>query len=492
MQLTRTILFIIVLLFFFARQAFGQTELHYLDSGIKEDFIPYNEKFTLTGSTELPEGEAQIVTLEINSTSTDEKQSGTWIALPQKDKQANNTSPQFEFLLNPLTGWKCGYTFILKFYIPKSDVYLNSLSQEIVAVAKKKIIENWNSKDMGVNLLAKYLDEAVKNISLKYNNGKIFYFNDNQNLKEGLPTINFPQETKRKIFVLIAEIKSIDKVSINSSIDSLNQQIRNLKDSLVVLYDSLKNFISENKNTSLTKEDILKLSILAGSNSDVIDDNFYKKFNDVITSDKFAESQKTTLEELLFFLTDIKRYREKLIEADAFPKELDKITFEIPAIYQLTNTKIVSIHPWTTPTNLSNWLIGTNYGYGATALSTKGKPDFFSFVGLKFYFGPVNYDWIDPYPTSGSRLAITLSAVFLSDITYLGQKQDDLFGTIKPMIGISYDIQPKIVLNFGLLFFRQPNINPLATNTEPAKISPYFGISFDIDVLNRLKNLIKP
>lgn len=138
--------------------------------------------------------------------------------------------------------------------------------------------------------------------------------------------------------------------------------------------------------------------------------------------------------------------------------------------------------------------IGTIVGAGGARLGgASADLNVFMYAGAKFYFGPVDPDLPRNrmYATDLSHWALTVGGV-IGTLTYKSQQQADLFAGLKPMVGISYEPHPMLVFNLGAIFFRQPSINPLATNiTSKQRVGAYLGLNFDIDLVNRIREGLK-
>lgn len=121
-----------------------------------------------------------------------------------------------------------------------------------------------------------------------------------------------------------------------------------------------------------------------------------------------------------------------------------------------------------------------------------GDRDGVMVAALRFYLAPVDRSLPVPWSSRRARAAIDIGALFQSDLTYRGQEQNDLFNSISPTVGLSYDLTRYLSVTGGMLFYRQPSTNPLATDAGRVRTSLFLGVGTDFDALNQLNGLLNP
>jgi hypothetical protein len=150
---------------------------------------------------------------------------------------------------------------------------------------------------------------------------------------------------------------------------------------------------------------------------------------------------------------------------------------------------------WGGETEVRTLRIGTGVGGGNALMSPFSEhrdSDTFLFVALRYYLGPVDRSLARPWSSNWARWSIDVGALFQSTLRYEGQKLTHALGGLTPVLGVSWDVDRYLALSAGVVFFRQPSVNPAnnAAREEP-NAAPYIGLSVDFDALNTLRNLIK-
>jgi hypothetical protein len=140
--------------------------------------------------------------------------------------------------------------------------------------------------------------------------------------------------------------------------------------------------------------------------------------------------------------------------------------------------------------------IGTAYGFGAAFLSPfrNRSADAFALVGLKLYRWAVDKSLPDPYfGRPNARYSLVFGFLSNSSLRYRGQAQEKLAGDLMPILGIADDLKNDVTFQLGIIGFRQPSTNPVASltnsNSKP-RIAPYVSLGIDFDAANRLKSLL--
>ncbi|NUQ19483.1 MAG: hypothetical protein HOQ09_00830 [Gemmatimonadaceae bacterium] len=156
-------------------------------------------------------------------------------------------------------------------------------------------------------------------------------------------------------------------------------------------------------------------------------------------------------------------------------------------------TATLDVVPWDVETELRKVQIGTAYGGGFAKLDIghDASDDGFAFLMLKFYAAAVDKSLPNPWSSERAHWAFDLGAVSKSVVRYRGQTQDDAIAGLKPLVGLSYDVQRRIAAHGGLIFFRQPSVNPLAaSDRKRLRAAPFLGLGFDFDALNELVTML--
>lgn len=450
------------------------TTIDYYQGNIKQDYLPYNKKFILQGSTKLPEGDAKVITLSVTK-------GGLSVLNNQWRASQTGDNSNFQIWIDPLAELGRQYKFDLTFYVSVGTETMLKAVQNIIASVKERLEVDLKHGSIGLNNVNVYLSQSVENFNKSSN--PFFYVGDGGKIQQGLPTADVTAYLDERIF------------SISLIRDTLELKKEIAEDSRIVSSHDFRPLIATISKNKITEDDIAKLNNFVIDQKDTMTEEVSKRFAALIGKLKEAENEE--LGKLLLsndkIRTNYRYIKELYDQIQKFDLALDQLTKTLSQIYTFRVIQTFQSQTWTSSTELDRLLIGTAYGFGTVFLGSNGSDmDWFSYVGLKFYFAPVDYEASQPYKAGSlSRVAVTLGAVFLSDITYRGQKQADLLGGMKPLVGVSYDFDPKLVINGGILFFRQSSINPLAINVNRPKHSFYLGLTLDFDAFNRLKGLMK-
>lgn len=435
----------------------------------------------------------------------------------RKDKEK-----EFLLLVNPLTGW--GKNYLLTFIFYKKPDKNDPIVKEIITAAVNELEKTFRDAKELTQKDAKdeLLNALNSTISKKEDTGEIITIHKKKY-----------EDKIKKLSKLVMDV-TVDSEKLSkakSKLNTLNNDLEKIDaQSLESLFDELKDAYTKNLKPKIKKEDFFKnlynaadlklLSDLAGNPGKIIKPKekpeeitkkkeFIKKFKKIQTAaewdkyvkKKFSIKSKLTLATITNTLPQyLTVFNEIENEIKENMKQLKSGLDPLLPGYLLEIGQAVSFSNVAWPENkteLDRIRFGTSYGIGGAALSlgkeTDTEFDAFSFVGLKYYWGPVDKRRPNPFLERFSRWSLTLSVVFNSDIKYKDQKQTDLLGGVMPMLGIAFDISSDFALNLGTIFFRQPSINPLAGKKgENIKMALFFGLSFDFDAINRIKTLISP
>ncbi|MDH3892380.1 MAG: hypothetical protein OEV49_15000 [candidate division Zixibacteria bacterium] len=189
--------------------------------------------------------------------------------------------------------------------------------------------------------------------------------------------------------------------------------------------------------------------------------------------------------------TTIENY-EKLIEQKraGIRTELQSLLDD----YYLPEAKIlVTSDPSAAKAEIDKLRISTVIGGGFAVLNSTGhgsaEIEGTTYTALKFrLFELVDRSLPDPYPTGRSRISLVVGGLLSNEFRYRGQQLES-FGSFFPVIGLGYDINPNFGITIGAVFFKQPSLNPLASNRDSEKAALWLSLDFDADLLNKLKEV---
>lgn len=417
----------------------------------------------------------------------------------RKDKET-----EFTLIVNPLTGWKKNYILSFTFYKrPGKD---DTIIKEIVLETVKELGEIFKEEKEikrtdAENTLISIINEKERDGKIISLQGKKYEHESKttkkiSNIIKNIPVLETQlQEAKIKLSNEIKELENIDDKKLTTLFQELREAYDNLESK------KKKDFFYNIEDINLLEgavekpKDILKSEKLLEEFEKVLNAREWKKF----VKKDFSTNSRITLAQIINTLSEFLKSNEiKIEKEEEIKKAKSGIEKLLPGyLHKIGKAVSFSNIAWPeTKTELDRIRIGTAYGFGGAALIGKEKDtefDTFSFLGLKFYLGPVDKRRPMPFLTRCSRWSITLSTLFNSKISYKGQTQLDLLGGVKPMLGIGFDINSNFALNIGTIFFRQPSINPLAAESKKRfKIAFFFGLSFDFDIINRIKTLMSP
>jgi hypothetical protein len=224
----------------------------------------------------------------------------------------------------------------------------------------------------------------------------------------------------------------------------------------------------------------------------VMEVDAFSRLSPALDSKGVTPEDKATLRELLDGALRMNTTTVEYLQGAKAQHALDGLSAQLhESFFALAHAELGAV-PWDTDSEVRKVQIGTAYG-GAFTFLDVGKnaaDDGFGFLLMKFYFGPVDKTLPRPYSSWRSHFSFDVGAVSRSTVKYRGQEQDDAIAGLKPMVGLGIDIQRRIALHGGMLLFRQPSINPLATERKRLRASPFIGLGFDFDLFNQLSTMI--
>lgn len=153
-------------------------------------------------------------------------------------------------------------------------------------------------------------------------------------------------------------------------------------------------------------------------------------------------------------------------------------------------------------TELESIQVSSNVGFGVVGLNVLSRNneeelsfsnsefDGLGYVGLKFYFLPVDKRIAQPYLTDKAfinKLAFNVGFTTTGNLNYRGDDLKQIL-FVTPVVGFSYDLNRYISLDINSIFFKQQSLSPV-NNAEKFRVAPVIGLSFDADIFNRFKTL---
>jgi hypothetical protein len=464
-------------------QGDAEIRLRFVQDQLVTRYIPFNQIFEIYGDTKKSEDfDATHVQIKIRltnvfSTDPDPKTDEQDLIWTRKDK----TQTEFSIFVSPLTLWKHAYhlqfTFLEKIepgiverLLSEYEDYLNDLfksnggyeindiKKEMASMFKAKIIGDSNIYKKNASGEFKKIEpvnQAEMIINIINQSGLELSLSRIRNIEKDISTslINFNTAKNSPSINGGAKIGTDDAELVKKLLEKKDP----------ITSETIKKIVDQNRGI-ISGLQINKLHLLTQNALDLIEKmnklegikdswNFTKqKFNDEVT--------RLCIEELVYHFS--------------------KSTFPVSA------------------SEFERIMVGTIFGFGYAPLSLFKNPEWvgFSYVGVKLYFGPVDRSLPEPFLTPSSHWSFLVCAVLKSSLTYRGQLQDDFPGGIKPMLGIGYDfytpILKSISVNLGVILFSQPDVNPLAEPDPKPKASVFLGISFDLDLINKLVAMLKP
>ncbi|MFV1884989.1 MAG: hypothetical protein ACMZ7B_10915 [Balneola sp.] len=519
----------LIVLIAFTSTLQAQEVVKFSQGKLEQNFLPYGKNFVIEGSVFVPNGEADIVNLTILRADSSKYRDYIWV-------RPSNTVTDFRIPVLMIDEFD--ENFFLVFTFLENAGFDKTKILETIDFAVGELVDQYNKgNSFDSDDILKILNDRIRESLLAVSGGNFVNIQDGK-LVSGIPEFEL-EDSQGKLFNEIGKLvqateskkKSLERIEKSKEklrdinvidFDATVDTVKILLDSIDVLktlsleFNILENIQSspdvsnvdfENKLRSL----VLKLSdfdsnIYTSSSSG--DSLFLAKFHD---ESPFIQNIQKIYSELL----SIRIEKNSVAENASIISNADTIIRTDPTL-NLLKTRLSNFYAVNTSYTLNEYTdlaetddtdqlrIGTAYGVAAIPINCCGSKtdwDAVSYVTLKFYWGQVDKRLKGRlrYPEDGkwgkknsglkSRTALTVGAVFQSELVYKGQTQTDLLGNIKPMIGLSYDISSNFEFNIGAVGFRQPSINPLATNIKNVRAALFMGFTFDINVINRVRNL---
>jgi len=152
---------------------------------------------------------------------------------------------------------------------------------------------------------------------------------------------------------------------------------------------------------------------------------------------------------------------------------------------------------WAGKAELERYRLGTVLGFGLAVHNITGhginrsEVESAVYTGLKYRLGPVDPELPNPYLSGNSRWSFIFGVLVANDLGFQDQKFKPISG-LMPVGGIALDIRPDINLTLGAVVYKQPSVNPLATDRTRTRMSLWLSLDMDADLVNRIGGIIKP
>lgn len=465
------------------------TEITYYQGKLLKNYLPYATQFFIKGSTQLVNGDADIVhvitTLERSSAVPD---TSVWMRL------GDDSASEFKVLIPAL--YNVGGTYDFTFSFLKRATLNERILKVAIEKAQGLITEVIKDEHIITISHANEILRKEVNASLGVSSdpSKLRYL-DGTTVRIGLPIFQFLQ----------IELDLLQAGAISVQITAEEVRLKKGKEALArvtpAAFDSLFAQL-ENAGFPQADVDLLKTARTTPEQAPTAQVYFRILGN---ASGKIDSSSAALLTNLgpsfllinssLEGIDTLKTQQAELASPERLNQQLAQLTATIGDFFVEQSKAHLKKVAFPGEAKLEELRIGTTYGFAGTYLSPGGggQANALSYAGLKIHFGPVDKSLPEQYayPSWKSRLSFTVGLVFDSEVTYEGQVQENLFSNMMPMLGISWDLDRFLGFNVGALFFRQPSTNPLAAaQRNSVESAPYFGITFDFNVINRLSKLM--
>jgi hypothetical protein len=472
------------------------SEFCYQNGQIEAEYLPYNKKFVLTGSTALPRRNVDFVTLRTQGID----KHLCW------QRPEGDTTKRFRIIVPALTSLHHSYEFTLTYYAkletvdPQTRVLVDATIEALLKLEREPITDEdvRNSLEQQLEQLNSASESSSERGTL------VLYPPDCGRIKRPFPSPGISEQLAMSLGQASLQLKTIREKSLSLATAEegyekwLELNADSLERTMTRMQESARLAASRNQDLGFTEEDIQLLQDAVHQieekadtirNSPALRPNQWRQ--------PIPRVNEGLLGELRQHARTIFSLKHNLdAKLAAYQNTENTVLEEVKSLLGQYVTEELSVsfaEDTSAPqTEINRLRIGTAYGYYSALLSGAGiEHEGFAAVALKYYWSPVDRSLKNPFPTWKSRWSFTLGSVFSSDIGYKGQEQDDAFGGLKPMIGINYD-RRLFGLNAGIVLFRQPSVNPLAAGVRSdVRIAPFLGMTFEFDALNRIRDLLK-
>lgn len=451
--------------------------LDFVQGKLNKRYLPFNQSFTIAGSTKINESLNIDAVIAKIRTSKDKE------IINDKGEQDifwtrnDKTETTFSINVDPLPKWKYKYYITLIFCKQIEDILVNKFVDLFTERLKEIFINQKGSNKYQIFDLFK---TSFKNI---FPANPIYYIREkaisyeaaNEEAIMSMLDRELAKNYRYNKFTnLILKQKQTDEDfgNFKTNCEDVIRDKNENPDKYNEIKAEIDNLLKVNK-----KEDLPSLANTIKSIQIKIENkNNFSKVNVLLKSSTIAVDN----------INSLKNTNQEVIDS------LDQLKLQIRNVFtESFRSQIFKPTYIESETELDRVMVGTVFGFGTALLSMK-YPELggFAYMGFKLYFGPVDRRLMDPYLTKLSRWSILVCLLYKSELIYKGQTLGDFWGGFKPLVGIGFDLPLPILkaisINGGFIFYSQPNINPLAAPDPKPKISIFCGLSFDFDLINRL------
>lgn len=481
--------------------AMGQSlpEIELLQGTINAKYLPYGKKFILKGSALLSTDTADVLHMTI-SFKDKEVFSTVWL------RKFKSNETEFRIVVDKPLDFNKEYTIKLSFY---SQASLGDQSMKtIINSVKAKALSAAKARTFTGNDLGNFVKEAIDGLSK--NNPKFGYITIegrevtfHKGAAVSYPGATAPgwEELVATYALLATDVEKNEKnlVDAQRSINILSSD-----DVFEELISSLKKESETNAKLRYNVIDVANLrSLLALPKGTNPFQRLIKDINDkfLIFADVKLKKRLLDLQEAFIDYTQAAEALDTLKSSlSQAQQKVDAIDAKIQDGVVAAGTAFLTDRTFVSKSELESIRIGTTFGFAYTALAFQKDEqekksltsDLFLYGGLKFFFGPVDKELPNPYLSSRTfwnRTALSFGMA-LSDIDFKGQILQNAAG-MKPLLGFSYDASRYITIDLGGVFFKQQSISP-ERNRKKLHVRPFIGLSFDVDVFNRIRKITLP
>jgi hypothetical protein len=521
MHVRRSVATLVTLSLMAASSAGAQTTpapLHYANGQIVEGHLPFSRRFTITGSTITTRGKADVVLLEVWEThkkATNGKfervtpaptDRSCWVRPPE------SAADSFAVSVQPLTlerRYELNFTFARRY----EPAVVNSAFQDAADETVRAMGETAISSDSVGKIFTEKLRHALRAAAGGTPKFLRVVAEGRCVVSDTAPAIALDST------VLAALAEHAQAVAAaRADLNSVRRNLRTPLDALAAVNDTQFQTLATRLRQALHRApgaarryryDSAAVSALVRAvqrkDASVLTEDAWSDLNEVTKAKirpPLTSSDTSLLAQVLGAVQGLRKVRQDIAAREADLRDVEAeattATARVRTVVEQSYTPIAQAGTeatsWGGETEVRKLRIGTGVGGGSARLSPFSNHDWdsFLFVVLRYYLGPVDRSLSRPWSSKWARFSIDVGALFQSTLRYEGQKLTNAFGGLTPVLGVSWDADRYLALSAGVVFFRQPSVNP-ANNAarENPSAAPYVGLSVDFDALNTLRNLIK-
>ncbi len=142
--------------------------------------------------------------------------------------------------------------------------------------------------------------------------------------------------------------------------------------------------------------------------------------------------------------------------------------------------------------------VHTDYGGGFAILNGRNNLNegrIFGYLAVRIYFCQLDKGMERPYKKHfARRFSGVLGWASPNRLSFRGEQMGSvqfLSFNVKPVLGFGFDICKYITFNFGTIIFIQQDPNPF-TRREYTVFAPFCSLSWDLNLINKLKDMTNP